>query len=154
MAQLYSYLTFNGNCREAMKFYQNCLGGELSIQTVGDSPKTKSLPAKMKESVLHAVLQSGGLTLLASDMVGEYGLVKGNSVSLMLECGSLKELKSAFGKLAEGGKIAYPIEVTFWGASLGGLIDKYGHHWLLHFEGGEPDTIEPATHPVNEEFMA
>jgi PhnB protein len=38
MTQINSYLTFNGNCQEAMIFYQKCLGGELTFQTVGESP--------------------------------------------------------------------------------------------------------------------
>ncbi len=56
-----SYLTFSGNCREAMRFYQECLGGELQIQTIGDSPMAAKMPKKMKNYILHATLTNGVL---------------------------------------------------------------------------------------------
>jgi PhnB protein len=49
MTQINSYLTFNGNCREAMNFYKDCLGGELNLQTIAESPLADKMPAQMKE---------------------------------------------------------------------------------------------------------
>ena len=57
--QIQSYLTFNGNCREAMNFYQRCLGGELAFQTVGESPLSDHMPAQMKDCILHSTLTRG-----------------------------------------------------------------------------------------------
>ena len=71
MTQINSYLTFNGNCREAMNFYKECLGGELVLQTIGDSPLSEKMPAKMKDSILHSTLTKDNLVLLGSDMVDE-----------------------------------------------------------------------------------
>lgn len=51
-----TYLTFSGNCRDAMTFYQQCLGGEFSFQTVGESPMAKQLPAQMKSCIIHSAL--------------------------------------------------------------------------------------------------
>ncbi len=48
MIKLHSYLTFNGNCREAMTFYSDCLEGELTFQTIGESPLSNNMPQKMK----------------------------------------------------------------------------------------------------------
>jgi len=67
-------------------------------------------------------------------MVGEKGLQKGNAVSLMLNCSSEEEIKKYYAKLSAGGEATYPLETSFWGALFGGLTDKYGHHWLLHFD--------------------
>ena len=53
MAQLNPYLTFNGNCRQAMEFYKACLGGELSLTTVGDSPMKDQMPAEAQNAVMH-----------------------------------------------------------------------------------------------------
>src|SRR4051812_3610794 len=50
MTRIHSYMTFNGNCREAMQFYQRSLGGELVLQTIGDSPLSDKMPRQMKES--------------------------------------------------------------------------------------------------------
>ena len=134
MAQINSYLTFSGNCQEAMTFYQACLGGELSLQTIGDSPRANQMPPSMKAGILHATLTKGGLVLMASDMVSEQGLRKGNSVSLMLDCSSEDEIRSYYDKLSAGGQATHPLENTFWGALFGGLTDKFGNHWLLNHD--------------------
>jgi PhnB protein len=134
MSAINSYLTFNGNCREAMLFYKKCLGGELDLQTVGESPLAEKMPPQMKKSILHATLANGDLLLMASDMVGEKGLIKGNAVSLMLACSSETELKGFYKKLSAGGQVTHPIETSFWGILFGNLTDKFGNHWLLHFD--------------------
>lgn len=131
--QIQSYLTFNGNCREAMTFYQSCLGGELKFQTIGESPLSEKMPDKMKQSILHATLTRGDLIILASDMVPSSGLIKGNSVSLSLLCNSEEDVRACYNKLSEGGKQDHPLEVSFWGALFGDLTDKYGNHWLLSY---------------------
>jgi PhnB protein len=134
MTQINSYLTFNGNCREAMTFYQECLGGELFLQTIGESPIAEQIPPQMKESILHATLTKGALIIMASDMVSEQGLIKGNNVSLMLNCSSEEEIRAFYQKLLEGGEARHPLENTFWGALFGGFIDKFGILWLLNFD--------------------
>ncbi|MDX2048562.1 MAG: VOC family protein [Chitinophagaceae bacterium] len=134
MAQINSYLTFNGNCREAMVFYKECLGGELMLQTIGESPMADKMTEQMKESILHSTLSKGDLVIMASDMVSDKGLIKGNSVSLMLNCSSEKEIRNYYEKLSAGGEATHPLENTFWGALFGDLTDKYGNHWLLHFQ--------------------
>jgi PhnB protein len=67
-------------------------------------------------------------------MVGDNGLVRGNSVSLMLNCSSEEEIKECYQKLSAGGQQTHPLELTFWGALFGNLTDKYGNHWLLHYQ--------------------
>ena len=133
MTQINVYLSFNGNCREAMQFYKDCLGGELVLQTIGESPMADKMPPKMKEQILHATLTKGEMVLMASDMVSDEGLSKGNSVSLMLNCTSEEEIRAAYVKLAAGGKATHPLENSFWGAIFGDLVDRYGNHWLLNF---------------------
>lgn len=134
MSIIQPYLTFNGNCREAMHFYRDCLGGELFFQTTGESPLADKMPEKMKEMILHSSLNNGALVLMGSDMVPDAGLKKGNAVSLSLMCGSEEEIRTCYRKLSEGGQPTHPLEETFFGALLGGLTDKYGNNWLLHFE--------------------
>ena len=137
MSQINAYLTFNGNCRQAMNFYNEVLDGELSLQTIGDSPMADKMPAKMKDCILHSQLTKGDLVLMGSDMVGEQGLLKGNSVTLMLACNSEEEIKYCYEKLSAEGKATHPLENTFWGALFGGLTDKFGNHWLLNLEKNE-----------------
>jgi len=134
MTQINAYLTFSGNCREAMTFYKDCLGGELILQTIGDSPLADKMPEPMKDCILHSTLTNGAITIMGSDMVAEKGLIKGNAVSLMLNCSSEKEIKQAYKYLAAGGESTHPLEISFWGALFGDLTDKYGNQWLLHFD--------------------
>jgi PhnB protein len=134
MTQINSYITFNGNCREAMTFYKECLGGELTFQTVRESPLSEKMPKKMKDCILHSTLTKGSLVLMGSDMVSEKGLIKGNNVSLSLNCNSEEEIKSCYTKLSKGGSQNHPLEDSFWGALFGDLTDKYGNNWILNFD--------------------
>jgi len=129
-----TYLTFNGNCRQAMSFYKDCLGGELQLQTIGDSPLAEKMPKQMRDCILHSTLTRDGLILMGSDMVGDKGLTKGNAVSLMLNCSSETEIKKIYENLSKGGEATHPLEISFWGALFGDLTDKFGNQWLLHFD--------------------
>lgn len=134
MTQINSYLTFNGNCRDAMTFYKECFGGELVLQTIGESPMADTMPPQMKHFILHSSLTKGEMVMMATDCVPDQGLIKGNSVSLCLNCSSEAEIKNYYEKLAAGGNATYPLQNTFWGALFGGLTDKFGNHWLLNFQ--------------------
>jgi PhnB protein len=134
MKQIHSYLTFNGNCREAMNFYQECLGGELFMQTIGESPMSEMMPPQMKDSLLHATLTNGNVIIMGSDMVDNKGLIRGNAMSMMLNCSSEIEIRETYDKLASGGDATHPLEDTFWNALFGGLTDKFGNRWLLNFD--------------------
>ena len=87
----------------------------------------------MKDCILHSTLTNGSLILMGSDMVDDKGLIKGNAVSLMLNCNSEEEIKTHYASLAAGGKATHPPQASFWGAVFGDLTDKYGNQWLLHF---------------------
>lgn len=116
-----------------MTFYQECLGGKLYFQTIGESPLTEKMPRKIKDCILHSTLKKGALVIMASDMVSEQGLIIGNSVSLMLDCSSEDEIRTCYKKLSNGGKATHPLENTFWGALFGELTDKYRNRWLLNY---------------------
>jgi len=133
MSTINVYLTFNGNCREAMKFYQKCLGGKLSFQEVGGCPLSEKMPERMKNCIMHATLSNGPLLLTGTDMAPENGLLRGNAVTLALDCSSEKEIRSFYKKLSKDGEQTQPLEKTFWGALFGCLSDKYGINWILNF---------------------
>ena len=134
MTRIHTYLTFNGNCREAMTFYRDCLGGELSLQTIGESPMADQLPPPMKDSILHATLTKDAFVLMGSDMACDDGLIRGNAVSLMLDCNTENDIRLFYEKLSDNGKKDHPLEQTFWGALFGDVTDQFGNHWLLHYQ--------------------
>ena len=134
MTSINAYINFNGNCREAMEFYRNCLGGDLEMQTVGGSPIEAECPAAMKHQILHASLMMDCLLLMGSDMIGPDGYQKGNNIALSLNCSSEQEINNYFNKLSAGGRIMHPLRVEFWGAIFGVFTDKYGIKWMLNFD--------------------
>jgi PhnB protein len=132
MARLTAYLNFNGKCKDAMTFYQSCLGGELIMQKISESPMAAQLPSEIGANILHSSLTNESLELMASDMMGS-GLVNGNTVTLLLQCGSEEEIELFFGNLSSGGKITTPLHQSFWGARYGELVDKFGMSWMLNY---------------------
>lgn len=134
MTQLNVYLTFNGNCEDAMTFYQACLGGELTINKVGGSAIENQCPEAMKDQIMHSSLNKDYLVLMASDLLMERELIRGNATSLSLNCSSEDEIRTFFDKLSAGGKIIDPLKIQFWGALFGVLEDKFGIRWLLNFD--------------------
>lgn len=131
MKKLNPYFTFNGNCREAMKFYQKCFGGKLYFQTAGEMAVPGKMPAKMKKIIVHASLTSESFALMGSDMVDDPGLIKGNTVSVSMSFSTEKELRSCYKKLSYGALQTYPVQYNFYGMLFGSLTDRYGNHWLL-----------------------
>lgn len=142
MKKINPYLTFNGNCKEAMTFYQLCLGGELQFQSIDDSPLSEKMPDEMKKRIVHSTLTSDRIVLMGSDMVWEKGLIKGNSVSMMLDFSSEEDIRDCYQKLSEGGEATHPLHISFWGALFGDLTDKYGHQWLLHYDSRLTDNAK------------
>jgi len=134
MTNINAYIAFNGKCRDAMTFYKECLGGELTIQTFEESPMGAATPEAMKKQVLHASLAKGSLLLMGSDMVGPGGYVKGNDIALSLNCSSEEEINALYAGLGEGGKILDVLKVQFWGAMFGVVEDKFGIRWMLHYD--------------------
>lgn len=125
------FLTFNGNCREAMLFYKDCFGGELELQPLENSPLAKGLPEVMQQAILRATLKREGLYIQASDLVGDNGIQKGNNVSLLLSCSTDPELRRYCTKLLKGGKMTQPLRKNDWGQLRGDLVDQFGIQWLL-----------------------
>lgn len=134
MASIHAYLTFNGNCREAMTFYKQCLGGKLTLQTVSNKKKGEVLPQTVKNAIVHAQLTNKFFVLQGTDLMEEQSLQKGNNISLILECDSRAEMKKYFTKLSQNGKKKIEPMVTDHGVLLAGLTDQFGMQWLLNFQ--------------------
>ena len=131
MTHINAYLNFNGRCREAMTFYHECLGGELTLQKVSESPMAAQMPSELSANILHSTLTRDNIVLMGSDMMGA-SLVNGNAISLCLNCSSDEEINEFFDKLSSGGNVRTPLHQTFWGATYGELTDKYGMNWMFN----------------------
>ncbi len=131
---LMPYLTFDGNCEEALNTYSKILDGKVTIEGRYDNPAMKA-PKEYHDKVMHASLKFGELTILASDIYPGRQLNRGSSdTSLSLTASNPGEGKSIFDQLAENGKVHVPFEKQFWGAWHGNLTDKFGIKWMMNCE--------------------
>jgi PhnB protein len=133
MPQLDSYLFFDGNCAEAMRFYERTLGGKLEVlMTHAQSPVASATAPASADRIMHARLVIDGRALMASDaMVGQsYEGMKNFSLSLVYATAA--EAKRVFEVLAEGGKITMPMQKTFWADAFGMLVDRFGTPWMVN----------------------
>jgi len=136
MKAINPYIGFNGKCREAMTFYNECLGGELELQDMVASP-SEQFKHKGKDKILHSSLTIDGVQILmGSDMTDQDGYTKGNNIALALSCGSEAEIYALFDKLGKGGRVAVPLKEEFWGAIFGTLVDQFGLKWMLNYNKG------------------
>jgi PhnB protein len=126
---LQPYLFFEGNCREAMEFYKEIFGGELTIQTFSEVPG--DYPDDQKNQVMHASL-AGDVALMASD--GDPEKKGSGKVSLSLGGEDETVLRQFFDGLGQGGKIVSPLKQELWGDTFGMLTDKFGIDWMVNIE--------------------
>ena len=132
MTQLIAYLQFQGQCREVLTFYHKCLGGELTLQKVGESPMAAQMTSEEAANILHGSLTKNGAPfIMGSDMMGAR-LKPGNSVAFCLNCSSDEEINDFFDKLSSGGQVITPLHQSFWGSTYGELTDKFGMLWMLN----------------------
>jgi len=131
--KLITYLTFAGNCEEAMNFYKENLGAEIiHISYMGDGQM--EVPESAKGKVMHARIKIGENELYMSDNFDPSSIKQGNNVSLSLQTDDVPQTENLFEKLCAGGNIIMPLQDTFWGARFGMLTDKFGIHWMLNCE--------------------
>jgi PhnB protein len=135
MIQISPYLSFNGRCREAMTFYQECFGGELTVQTIGETPLANNVTGDLRNQIIHSMLSNGSFLLMATDMIRPGEQYKpGNDIAISLNFGSEDELRRCFTELAAGGKILDPVQKQFWGGIFGVVQDKFGKVWMMNYQ--------------------
>ncbi len=140
MAALQAYLTFDGNCEEAFRFYQSVFGGEFDVfSRFGDMPdgEAGAPPAALAQRILHVSLPLGDHTwLLGSDTMGAQSgpFIPGNNIQLSLQAKDASDADRLYGALSAGGQQTMPMQHTFWGSYFGMLKDRFGIGWLISFE--------------------
>lgn len=134
------YLTFNGNCREAVEYYAEVFGADKpQIMAFGDSKPNPEypLPEEAKNLVMHARLTISGSTVMFSDTFPGSPFTQGNNITLAIVSKDIDEIKSVFNKLKEGGTVGMELQETFWSKCYGQLTDKFGIGWQFSHDSGE-----------------
>src|SRR5262245_8182842 len=136
MPQPIPYLAFNGNCAEAMRFYERVLDGKLEVLMSGaDSPMAAQMPKEFAHRILHARLAlSAGGVLYAGDAPANmpYEGIKG--VSITLNYDTTAQAQKVFAALSAGGQVTMPMQPAFWAKTWGMLVDKFGTSWIVNGE--------------------
>jgi PhnB protein len=134
--QMSPYLSFNGQCEEAFRFYESCLGAQLGgLFRYAGTPMADQVPADWQNKVMHASLTLGGQVLMGGDVApDQYVEPKGFSLSLQIR--QTTEAEHIFHGLARGGRVTVPLEKTFWAERFGMVVDRFGIPWLVNCEGG------------------
>lgn len=132
--QLDPYLIFNGDCEEALKFYEQALGGKIeALMKFSGTPAAEHAPPEWGDKVLHATIKIEGNVLMASDAPpGHYAKPQGISVAIGLN--DREKGQRIFNALSEGGTVTMPFEKTFWASGFGMCTDRFGIPWMVNCE--------------------
>ena len=133
MKQVNTYLMFDGNCREAMQFYSECLGAKLDLMSFADA-RAFDYPAEARDRVIHAKLTKGPVCLMASDIMPGMSCQQGTNFSVSIDCESAEEIERLFSALGENGMVTMPLSDAFWGARFGMLKDQFGINWMFNWD--------------------
>lgn len=132
MPQLNAYLSFDGRCAEAMRFYAQALDARIeTLLAVRDSPMAADSPPEVQDQVMHAYLVGPGFSLMAGDAMGmPWQGVHG--VAMTLNYDTVDEATRRFAALAEGGTVTMPLAESFWAQTFGMLTDRFGVPWIVN----------------------
>ena len=131
-SRLNPYITFAGNAREAMEFYQSALGGELEVNTFGEYGDA----GRDGDKIMHANLEThDGFTLMASDTPPGMPSSSGSSITVSLSGDDTDKLRGYWDKLTERAEITMPIERQVWGDEFGQFTDRFGIQWMVNITG-------------------
>jgi PhnB protein len=125
------YIHFHGNCADAFRFYQKCLGGELGMMTWGETPNSEQVDAAWRDKITHAQLTTEGAVIMGADAPpGMQHPLGGFAVTINVQ--EPAQAEKLFTALAQGGNINMPLQQTFWAKSFGMLVDKFGVPWMVN----------------------
>jgi PhnB protein len=127
-SRLNPYIGFDGNAREALEFYKDVFGGNLTLNTYGDFGQADTPDA---DKIMHGILETDlGFTLMGSDTPGD-DYKPGNNISVSLS-GDDAELRDYWQQLSGGGTVAVPFDKQQWGDEFGMCVDRFGISWMVN----------------------
>lgn len=137
MSKATPYFLFDGNCGEAMQFYQKCFGGDLAITKVNESPMKAQFTPEQQNRVVNSRLVSNGIEFSASDwLLPQRARIEGTATCAYISEASYDELKHIFEQLSIGANQETLDELRAMPfGSYGALTDKYGVRWMFQGEG-------------------
>jgi PhnB protein len=136
--KLHTYLNYGGNCAQAFRFYEQHLGGRITMMmTHGQQPNAKDVPAESRDTILYARMGIGETELMGSDVPPDR-FQPMRSVYLSLTVDSIEEAERIYALLSDAGQIFMPMQETFFAFRFGMLRDKFGTSWMILHERPMP----------------
>jgi PhnB protein len=132
--KLSPYISFNGNCAEAVAFYEKAFMTKAEIMRYSDAPPENGYEAApgTENLVMHAQFDiEEGITIMLCDYPPGESVKTGTNIALMAEFSSVTAATAAFNALKEGGEIIMELQETFWSKWFGSLTDKFGIIWNI-----------------------
>jgi PhnB protein len=132
------FLMFDGNCAEAMTFYHTCLGGELTLTKLGETPMKDQFPPDKHQRLINAHLKSGDLEISATDWMASptFEPRQGNTYAIFVIGGTYDELKTVFDRLKDGAEKERLQELHDMPFGIyGQFYDRFGVQWIFR---GDP----------------
>jgi PhnB protein len=124
------YIGYSDKARQAMEFYRDVFGGELTVSTYGEMGG--AAPGD-ENKIMHAQLETpAGFTLMASDAPAGMPGSGGSDISISLSGDDADDLRGWFAKLAEGGSVTVPLAKQMWGDEFGMCVDQFGIGWMVN----------------------
>jgi PhnB protein len=117
--RLNTFLNFGGNCEEALRFYEQHLGGKITMlmRRAAQPDQPVTWPG-WENSIQYAYMDLGGTQLM-------------RSVYLSLTVDTAAEAERIWALLSDGGQIFMPMEETFFATRFGQLRDRFGTSWMI-----------------------
>ena len=135
--QLNTYLNYGGNCEQAFRFYEEHLGGKVTmLMRHGEQPSASNVAPEWKNAVLHARMTLGGTELFGADIPPDR-FQPMRSAYLSLSVDSVEEAERVYALLTDGGQIFMKLEETFFASRFAMLRDRFGTSWMIL--GPRPD---------------
>jgi PhnB protein len=137
-SRLNPYISFKGNAREALEFYQSVLGGDLAVNTFGEFGQSGGEHEAVADQIMHGQLEStAGYTIMAADTPPGMDYSPGTNFAVSLSGDDNDELRGYWEKLSQGGTVMVPLEKQIWGDEFGMCADKFGVTWMVNIAGAQ-----------------
>lgn len=131
------YISFDGNCAQAIALYEKAFQAKSQIMYYKDAPPDNGYDAAdgTENLVMHAQITLGGGAIYLCDMPPQSPVTAGDNIAIMIDFDDMAAAKAAFAALRDGGEVAMELQETFWSKCFGSLTDKFGIIWQFSFEG-------------------
>jgi PhnB protein len=135
-SRLNPYLNFDSNARQAMAFYHSVFGGDLTLNTFGESGAQDTPDA---DKIMHGQLETDrGFTLMAADTPSGMQRHPGDTIAISLSGDDAEELRGYWERLSDGGTVSVPLAKQMWGDEFGMCVDQFGIGWMVNISQPQP----------------